>query len=52
MDRDLAVDLGYSHATGNPLHRAVRWGAGTRAGGWVFSHVLRPLDDAVGGLTR
>ena len=52
MDRDLAADLGYSHATGNPLHRAVRWGAGTRAGGWVFSRVLRHLDDAVGRLTR
>jgi deazaflavin-dependent oxidoreductase (nitroreductase family) len=51
-DSDLATDLGYSHATGNPLHRAVRWGAGTRAGGWVFSHVLRHLDDAVGRLTR
>ena len=51
-DSDLAADLGYSHATGNPLHRAVRWGAGTRAGGWVFSRVLRHLDDAVGRLTR
>src|ERR687898_717763 len=51
-DSDLATDLGYSHATGNPLHRAVRWGAGTRAGGRVFSHVLRHLDDAVGRLTR
>ena len=51
-DSDLATDLGYSHATGNPLHRAVRWGAGTRAGGWVFSRVLRHLDDAVGRLTR
>ena len=52
MGRDLAADLGYSHATGNPLHRAVRWGAGTRAGGWVFSHVLRHLDDAVARLSR
>ena len=52
MGRDLAADLGYSHATGNPLHRAVRWGAGTRAGGWVFYHVLRHLDDAVGRLTK
>jgi deazaflavin-dependent oxidoreductase (nitroreductase family) len=51
-DSDLATDLGYSHATGNPLHRAARWGAGTRAGGRVFSHVLRHLDDAVGRLTR
>lgn len=51
-DRDLAADLGYSHATGNPLHRVVRWGAATRAGGWVFSRVLRHLDDLVGRLTR
>ncbi|MFC7726837.1 nitroreductase family deazaflavin-dependent oxidoreductase [Nocardioides sp. GCM10028917] len=50
-DSDLATGLGYSHATGNPVHRAVRWGAGTRAGGWVFSRVLRHLDDAVGRLT-
>lgn len=52
MHPDLAADLGYSHGSGNPLHRAVRWGAGTRAGGWVFSRVLRHLDDAVGHLTR
>ena len=51
MTRGLAADLGYTHATGNPVHRVVRWGAGTRAGGWVFSHVLRHLDDVVGRLT-
>jgi deazaflavin-dependent oxidoreductase (nitroreductase family) len=51
VDHDLAADLGYSHATGNPVHRVVRWGAGTRAGGWVFSHVLRHLDDLLGRLT-
>lgn len=48
----LADDLGYSHASANPLHRVVRWGAGTRAGGWVFSHSLRHLDDLVARLTR
>ncbi|WP_416956977.1 nitroreductase family deazaflavin-dependent oxidoreductase [Nocardioides sp. T5] len=52
MPRDLAVDLGYTHASGNPVHRVVRWGAGTRAGGWVFSHVLRRIDDVVGRLTK
>ncbi|MCP3422138.1 nitroreductase family deazaflavin-dependent oxidoreductase [Nocardioides pinisoli] len=52
MERDLAADLGYSHATGSPLHRVFRWGAGTRAGGWVFSRVLRHVDDVVGRLTR
>ena len=49
---DLASDLGYSHASANPLHRVVRRGAGTRAGGWVFSHSLRHLDDLVARLTR
>jgi deazaflavin-dependent oxidoreductase (nitroreductase family) len=48
----LAADLGYAHSSANPLHRLVRWGAGTRAGGWVFSRTLRHLDDAVGRLTR
>ena len=48
----LADDLGYSHSTGNPLHRLVRWFAGTRPGGWAFSRVLRHLDDAVGRLSR
>ena len=28
----LAADLGYGHRTANPLHRAGRWVAGTRAG--------------------
>ena len=51
MTSDLAAELGYSHATGNPLHRVARWGAGTRAGGWVFSRVLRHLDDAMGRMT-
>ena len=27
MTRGLAADLGYTHATGNPVHRVVRWGA-------------------------
>ena len=48
----LADDLGYSHSSANPLHRVVRWGAGTRPGGWVFSRVLRHLDDAVGRLSK
>ena len=45
-------DLGYSHASANPLHRLVRWGAGTRPGGWLFAHSLRHLDDLVARLTR
>ena len=48
----LAADLGYSHHTANPLHRLVRRGAGTRPGGWLFSHSLRRMDDVVGRLTK
>lgn len=44
----LAAELGYAHAAGNQVHRLVRWGAGTRAGGWVFARLLRRLDDVVG----
>ncbi|HSF36562.1 MAG TPA: nitroreductase family deazaflavin-dependent oxidoreductase [Nocardioides sp.] len=51
MTSGLAADLGYTHATGNPGHRVVRSVAGTRAGGWVFSHVLRHVDDVVGRWT-
>ena len=40
----LAADLGYSHASANPVHRLVRSGAGTRIGGWIFSRSLRHLD--------
>ena len=45
----LAADLDYHHSTANPVQRAGRWLAGTRAGGWVFSRTLRHLDDLVGG---
>ncbi|WP_307814355.1 nitroreductase family deazaflavin-dependent oxidoreductase [Nocardioides baculatus] len=48
----LATDLGYTHHSANPLHKLVRWGAGTRPGGWLFAHSLRHLDDVVGRLTR
>jgi len=47
----LAADLGYAHSSANPLHRLVRWGAGTRPGGWAFSRTLRHVDDAVGRFT-
>ena len=52
MPTGLAADLGYAHSSANPLHRLVRWGAGTRPGGWVFSHTLRRLDDVVVRLSR
>lgn len=48
----LAAELGYHHRAGNPVHRGLRALAGTRAGGWAFSHSLRHLDDAVGTVTR
>jgi deazaflavin-dependent oxidoreductase (nitroreductase family) len=48
----LADDLHYSHGSANPLHRLVRWAAGTKPGGWVFAYTLRHLDDAVVRLTR
>jgi len=48
----LASDLDYHHSAGNPVHRVGRWVAGTRAGGWVFSHTLRHLDNVIGRLTR
>jgi deazaflavin-dependent oxidoreductase (nitroreductase family) len=48
----LAAELDYSHHSANPLHRLVRWGAGTRPGGWLFAHSLRHLDDVVGRVTR
>ena len=47
----LATDLDYHHRSANPLHRAVRWWAGTRVGAWVFSRILRHLDDLVGRLS-
>jgi len=48
----LAADLGYRHHRGNPLHRAVQALASTRPGAWVFSKVLRHLDDVVVRLSR
>lgn len=48
----LTDDLGYHHRTGNPVHRAVRWLAGSRPGAWVFSRTLRHLDDVVARLSR
>lgn len=48
----LASDLGYSHHTGNPVHRAFRWLGGTRPGGWFFSRTLRHLDNLIGRATK
>ncbi|WP_052113243.1 nitroreductase family deazaflavin-dependent oxidoreductase [Knoellia aerolata] len=47
----LAADLGYAHSEGNPVHRAIRWFAGTRAGAWVLARTLRRADSVAGRLT-
>ena len=48
----LASDLGYSHRTANPVHRAFRWLGGTKPGGWVFSRTLRHMDTVIARITR
>ena len=48
----LAHDLGYAIRPPNPLHRGVQAFASTRAGAWLFSKVLRHLDDVVVRLSR
>ena len=48
----LAFDLGYTYRRPNALQRGVQAFAGTPAGGWVFSRLLRHADDLVGRLTR
>jgi deazaflavin-dependent oxidoreductase (nitroreductase family) len=48
----IAAELGYHHRPANPFQRAMQAFAGTQAGGWLFSRVLRHLDDLVGRVTR
>ena len=48
----LVTDLGYSHRTANPVHRALRWLGGTRVGAWVFSRTMRHIDSAIAKLTK
>ena len=43
----LAADLGYRVPRPNLLHRTTQVFASTRPGAWVFSRVLRRLDDVV-----
>jgi deazaflavin-dependent oxidoreductase (nitroreductase family) len=43
----LAADLGYRVPRPNLVHRATQSFASTRPGAWVFSRVLRRLDDVV-----
>jgi len=48
----LADDLGYHVRRPNAFQRLVQAFASTRPGAWVFSRVLRHLDDLVGRVSR
>lgn len=48
----LAADLGYHVRRPNLLHRGVQSFASTRPGAWLFSKLLRHLDDLVGRVSR
>jgi deazaflavin-dependent oxidoreductase (nitroreductase family) len=48
----LADDLGYHVSRPNLFQRLIQAFASTRPGAWLFSKVLRHLDDLVGRLTR
>jgi deazaflavin-dependent oxidoreductase (nitroreductase family) len=43
----VATDLGYRHHRANVFHRAVQGFASTEPGAWLFSKLLRRLDDLV-----
>lgn len=49
---DLAGELGYAHPSANPVQRALKAFGATRVGAWLFSRILRHLDDLVGRLSR
>ena len=48
----IAADLGYQHARPNPVQRVFQAFGSTRAGGWLFSRILRHMDDVVQRATR
>ena len=48
----IATDLAYVHHRPNLVQRVVQAFASTRPGAWLFSKVLRHLDDLVGRLSR
>ena len=48
----LASDLSYEFPRANWFQRAMKAFAGTRLGAWIFSKLLRHLDDLVQKLTR
>jgi deazaflavin-dependent oxidoreductase (nitroreductase family) len=43
----LAADLGYHVVRPNPFQRAIQSFASSRAGAWLFSRILRHLDNVV-----
>jgi len=47
----IAADLGYRFRRPNRTQRLMQSFSSTRPGAWLFSKVLRHLDDAVGRLT-
>jgi deazaflavin-dependent oxidoreductase (nitroreductase family) len=49
---NLAAELGYTHPSANLLQRAVKAFGSSRPGAWLFSRILRHLDDLVGRLSR
>ncbi|MDX6359956.1 MAG: hypothetical protein QOH37_3010 [Nocardioidaceae bacterium] len=51
-DPGLADDLGYHVIEPNPFQRAMQSFASSRLGAWLFSRVLRHLDNAVGRLSH
>ena len=48
----LADDLGYRLRRPNPFQALMQRFASTRGGAWLFSKVLRHVDDVVGRLSR
>jgi deazaflavin-dependent oxidoreductase (nitroreductase family) len=51
-DGGLADDLGYRVPEPNPFQRAMQSFGSSRPGAWLFSHLLRHLDNAVGRLSK
>jgi deazaflavin-dependent oxidoreductase (nitroreductase family) len=48
----LADDLGYHLVRPNPFQRAIQSFASSRPGAWLFSRILRHLDNVVGRISR
>ena len=48
----IAADLSYAHRKPNPFQRGIQAFASTKPGAWLFSKVLRHLDDVIGRLSK